>query len=118
MKMKNLNELHWVVCYFVDRKTQDDRKSKIGVVAAFANPINAEDFIKSLPMAARWYIVDKNELDAFENFYNAIQDLVAEWGADYAIYHLKDLNFGVDLENRFRSMLNLWVNDDFKKFDL
>ena len=49
--MKNIfNECKLAVAYKIDKETQDDRKTKIRVVALFDTPSNAEDFIeKCLP---------------------------------------------------------------------
>lgn len=35
--------MKWAVVYFIDRKTQDDRKSKLHVEALFSSPVQAED---------------------------------------------------------------------------
>lgn len=42
--------LDWLVCYIIDGSTQDDKKDKEVVVAAFRYPDAAQDFIdKCLP---------------------------------------------------------------------
>lgn len=58
--------MKWAVAYKIDKNTQDDRKTKIRVVAMFSTPINAEDFInKCLPDGTkeRFFIIDIDELE-------------------------------------------------------
>ena len=43
--MNTFNNCKWAVAHKIDKETQDDRKTKIRVVAIFNTPINAEDFI-------------------------------------------------------------------------
>ena len=65
--MKNIfNECKWAVAYKIDKKTQDDRKTKITVAATFSYPISAEDFINNcLPKEAkdRFFIIYIDELE-------------------------------------------------------
>lgn len=65
--MKNIfNECKWAVAYKIDKKTQDDRKTKITVAATFGYPINAEDFINNcLPEETkdRFFIINIDELE-------------------------------------------------------
>ena len=69
--MKNIfNDCKWAVAYKIDKETQDDRKTKIRVVALFDTPSNAEDFIeKSLPEETkeRFFIIDIDELESCED---------------------------------------------------
>lgn len=103
--------MKWAVFSMIDRSTQDDRKSKIQIGGLFANPVVAEySFIPNLTNKdIKWYLLHVDDLERFEEFYNFIQDLNEEHG-DYAIYHIKDGNFCVDDENRFRSILGLWTD--------
>lgn len=113
MKNKYLNKLNWVVFTMIDRSTQDDRRSKISVAGLFAYPTNAEDFIKMLPAEHKWYILDLDRLEHFEEFYNYVQDINEKYG-DYAIFHINDGGFTVDDLNCFRSILDLWIDTKIK----
>lgn len=108
--MKNYTEfMKWAVVYFIDRSTQDDKRSKLIVEALFSSPVQAEDnyIIRN---EAKRYILHVDWLERFEEFYNHLQDLKYSHGAS-AIYHISD-SFSVDEQNRFRSLLNAWVNFD------
>ena len=70
--MKNItfNNCTWAVAYKIDKRTQDDRKTKITVTAVFSNPDNAEDFINNcLPKETkdRFFIIDIDELKSCED---------------------------------------------------
>ena len=69
--MKNIfNDCKWVVAHKIDKETQDDRKTKIRVVALFNTPSNAEDFIeKCLPEETkeRFFIIDIDELESCDD---------------------------------------------------
>lgn len=43
MNNKYLNFLNWAVFTMIDRKTQDDRKSKIQVCGLFRDPVLAKE---------------------------------------------------------------------------
>lgn len=109
MKKDYTKLLNWAVFTMIDRSTQDDHKSKITVAGLFSYPSNAEDFIKTLPSGHKWYMLDTERLERFEEFYNFIQDINEQYG-DYAIFHIKDGDFSVDEENRFRSLLGIWTD--------
>lgn len=113
MKNKYLNKLNWVVFTMIDRATQDDKKSKISVAGAFSYPCNVEDFIKTLPAEHKWYMLDTDRLERFEEFYNYVQDINEKYG-DYAIFHINDGGFTVDELNCFRSILDLWTDAKIK----
>lgn len=101
--------MKWAVVYFIDRKTQDDRKSKLQVEALFSSPVQAEDnyIIRN---EAKRYILHVDELERFEEFYNHIQDINAEFG-EYAIFHIDDNNeWRVDELNRYRQILGIWTD--------
>ena len=109
--MKNYTQfMKWAVVYFIDRSTQDDRKSKLVVEALFSSPAQAEDnyIIRN---EAKRYILHVDWLERFEEFYNHLQDLKTKYG-DKAIFHLEEKYFSVDEENKFRQLLNAWVNFD------
>lgn len=110
---KYLNKLSWAVFAMIDRSTQDDRRSKISVAGLFAYPANAEDFIKTLPSEHKWYILDLDRLERFEEFYNYIQDINKQYG-DYAIFHINDGGFTVDELNCFRYILDIWTDTKIK----
>lgn len=108
--MKNYTKsMNWAMVYFVDRKTQDDKKSKLNVEALFSSPAQAEDnyIIRN---EAKRYILHVDDLERFEQFYNHLQDLKENYG-EHAIYHISDV-FTVDEQNKFRQMLHAWVNFD------
>lgn len=117
MDNKYLRKLKWAVFTIIDRATQDDRKSKVKVSGAFSYPSNAEEFIKTLPTDHKWYVLDFDDLERFEEFYNFIQDLNEKY-SDYAIFHVKDGNFTVDEENKFRYMLHIWTDTKIRGVDM
>lgn len=104
--------MKWAVVTFTDRKTQDDRKSKLSVEALFENPVQAEEnYIIRNPEHKR-YIVHVDNLEEFENVYNAFQDLREVYG-ERAIFHLDDLGLGCDKENKYRQILGVYTSIDF-----
>lgn len=109
MNNKYLEYLNWAVFTMVDRSTQDDRKSKINIAGAFSYPSNAEDFIKTLPAGHKWYILDFDRLERFEEFYNFVQDINEKYG-EHAIFHINDGGFLVDELNCFRYILNIYID--------
>ena len=113
MANKYLNRLNWAVFTMIDRTTQDDKKSKITVSGLFSYPENAENFIKTLPARHKWYMLDTDRLERFEEFYNYVQDINEKYG-DYAIFHINDGDFTVDELNCFRSILDLWTDAKIK----
>ena len=113
MENKYTKYLDWAVFAMIDRSTQDDHRSKISVAGLFAYPANAEDFIKTLPSEHKWYMLDLDRLERFEEFYNYVQDINKQYG-DYAIFHINDGGFTVDELNCFRSILDLWTDAKIK----
>lgn len=109
--MQNYIEfMKWAIVYFIDRATQDDRKSKLQVEALFSSPMQAEDNYVIRNAETKRYIVHINELERFEDFYNHIQDINEIYG-DYAIYHLDDnTEWRVDELNRYRQILGIWAD--------
>lgn len=104
--------MKWALVYMIDRKTQDDRKSKVEVEALFSSVPQAEDnYIIRNPEHKR-YIVHVDDLEEFETVYNQFQDLREKYG-DHAIFHIKDLNFGCDKENKWREILKIYTSIDF-----
>lgn len=104
--------MKWAVVYMIDRKTQDDRKSKLSVEALFENPVQAENnYIIQNPERKR-YIVHVDDLEEFETIYNQFQDLREKYG-NHAIFHIKDLNLGCDKENKWRAVLKIYTSIDF-----
>ena len=109
MKKDYTKTMNYAVVSMIDRSTQDDRKSKVNVEALFSSPIQAEDnYIIRNPEIKR-YILNIDNLERFEEFYNFIQDLNEKHG-EKAIFHLSDGNFTTDEENLFRQILNIWTN--------
>ena len=101
--------MKWAVVYMIDRKTQDDRKSKLHVEALFSSPTQAEDnYIIRNPENKR-YILHVDDLEEFETVYNGIQDLNEQYG-EKAIFHLDELGLGCDKENKYRQILGIWTN--------
>ena len=100
--------LKWAVVTMIDRSTQDDRRSKVRVEALFSSPVQAEDnYIIRNPEIKR-YILNIDDLERFEKFYNHVQDINEKFG-DHAIFYIND-GFTVDELNRFRTILNLWTD--------
>ena len=100
--------MKWAFVYFIDRKTQDDRKSKLNVEALFSSPVQAENNYITRNDVKR-YILHVDDLDRFEEFYNFLQDLKTKYGKK-AIYHLDEQFFTVEEENKFRQLLNAWTD--------
>ena len=108
MKKDYTKTMNYAVVSMIDRSTQDDRKSKVNVEALFSSPVQAEDnYIIRNPEIKR-YILNIDELERFEAFYNHVQDINEKFG-DHAIFHIND-GFSVDELNRFRTLLNLWTD--------
>lgn len=100
--------MNWAVVTMIDRKTQDDRKSKLSVEALFKSPAQAEENYIIRNQEIKRYILSVDELERFEKFYNHVQDINEKYG-DYAIFHINE-GFTVDELNRFRTILNLWTD--------
>ena len=100
--------MNWALFTIIDRKTQDDRKSKIKVEALFSNPCQADNY-NAPNEEIRRYLLHLEDLEEFERFYNFIQDLNEKYG-EKAIFHLKDGDFCTDQENKFRGMLGIWTD--------
>lgn len=103
--------MKWAVVYFIDRSTQDDHRSKLNVEALFSNPVQAEDNYLIRNKEIKRYILHVDDLERFEEFYNFLQDLKSKYG-EKAIFHLDEKYFSVDEQNKFRHMLNAWMNFD------
>ena len=101
--------MKWAIVYFIDRSTQDDKKSKLEVEALFSSAAQAEDnyIIRN---DAKRYILHVDDLERFEEFYNHLQDIKKQYG-NYAIHHISN-DFLVDEQNKFRQLLGAWVNLD------
>lgn len=113
--MKKLyKNLTWAVVSMLDRSTQDDNKSKVQIAGLFANPVVAQDsFIPYLPNKEhKRYIIHVDDLEEFETVYNQFQDIRIKYG-DYAIFHIKDLGFDCDKENKYREILEVYTSIDF-----
>ena len=113
MKKDYKKLLDCAVFTMIDRATQDDRKSKVKVSGAFSYPSNAEEFIKTLPAGQKWYILDFDRLERFEEFYNYVQDINEQYG-NYAIFHINGGGFTVDELNCFRYILDIWTDTKIK----
>ena len=100
--------MRWAVVSMIDRTTQDDRKSKVNVEALFNSPVQAEDNYIIRNPEIKCYVLNVNDLERFEEFYNHVQDINEKYG-DHAIFHIND-GFTVDELNRFRTLLNLWTD--------
>lgn len=106
------SSMNWALFAMIDRKTQDDRKSKAKVEALFSNPWIAENYNAPNKEVKR-YLLSVEDLEEFERFYNFVQDLNEKYG-EHAIFHLKDGNFSTDQENKFRTMLDIWTDTKIK----
>lgn len=104
--------MNYALFTMIDRKTQDDRKSKIKVEAIFSNPLQADNYNAPNKEIKR-YLLRLEDLEEFERFYNFIQDINERYG-EKAIFHLKDGNFCTDQENKFREILGIWTNTIIK----
>lgn len=111
MKKDYTQFLMYAVVYFIDRKTQDNKKSKLQVEALFKTAVQAEDNYIIRNKEVKRYLLHVDDLERFEEYYNFLQDLKERYG-DKAIYHLGEKFFSCDEENRFRSLLNAWCNLD------
>ena len=100
--------MKWAVITMIDRSTQDDKKSKVNVEALFSSPAQAEDNYIIRNTEIKRYILNIDDLERFEEFYNHVQDINEKYG-DHAIFHIND-GFTVDELNRFRTILNLWTD--------
>ena len=58
---------------------------------------------------AKYYKLWLGDLEMFESYYNAVQDLNEKYG-DHAIFHLGEISPGCDLENKFREILGIWTD--------
>ena len=70
VEITKFNDCKWAVAYKIDKKTHDDRKTKITVIAVFRTPINAEEFINNcLPddTKERFFIIDIDELETCDD---------------------------------------------------
>ena len=73
--------MKWAIVRFTDRSTQDDNTSKLSIEAMFSSPAQAEDnYIIRNPEVKR-YILHVDDLEQFEEFYNAKQE-----GKDLTIF--------------------------------
>ena len=104
--------MNWALFTMIDRKTQDDRKSKLNVEALFSNPCQTDNYNAPNKEIKR-YLLPLEDLEEFERFYNFVQDLNEKYG-EYAIFHLKDGNFTTDQENKFRTILDIWTDTKIK----
>ena len=104
--------MNYALFTMIDRKTQDDRKSKIKVEALFSNPCQTDNYNAPNKEIKR-YLLRLEYLAEFERFYNFIQDINEKYG-EKAIFHLKDGNFSTDHENKFREILGIWTDTKIK----
>ena len=97
------------VFYFIDRKTQDDNRSKAEISALFRYPQNAEDFIGTLPEETRerFYIDNLDGVETAERFYNHLQDIKEKYG-DHWIFHVNDGAWTTDELNKYREEFHAW----------
>ena len=102
--------MNYALFTMIDRKTQDDRRSKIKVEALFSNPCQADNYNAPNKEIKR-YLLRLEDLEEFERFYNFIQDINEKYG-DHAIFHplyqqpiscLSPIAFGFIMYDRFNS---------------
>ena len=70
--MQNItfNDCPWAVAYKIDKNTQDEKKTKVIIIATFSHPDNAEDFVNNcLPKETkdRFFLIDIDELESCED---------------------------------------------------
>lgn len=104
--------MEWAIVYMIDRKTQDDNKSKAEIEALFRNPMQAKENYIAANKEIKRYIVHVDDIEELEEVYNRFQDLREKYG-DYAIFHLPDLGFDCDKENKWREILKIYTSIDF-----
>ena len=104
--------MNWALFSMLDRKTQDDRKSKVRVELLSSNPWSFENYNAPNKEIKR-YILHIEDLEEFERFYNFVQDLNEKYG-EYAIFHINDGGFTVDELNCFRYILDIWTDTKIK----
>lgn len=104
--------MEWAIVYMIDRKTQDDNKSKAEIEALFRNPIQAKENYIAANKEIKRYIMHVDDIEELEEVYNRFQDLREKYG-DYAIFHLSDLGFDCDKENKWREILKIYTSIDF-----
>lgn len=110
---KYTNGLNIALVYFIDRSTQDDRKSKLKIEALFSSVPQCEDnYIIRNPEVKR-YMIRLEWVADFERFYNHIQDINAKYG-EKAIFHINDIGLDCDLINKFRYILDLYTDTTIK----
>lgn len=101
--------MKWAIVYMIDRKTQDDRKSKAVVEALFSSPVQAKDNYIICNSEIKRYILHVNDLEEFEAVYNEIQNLNEKYN-EKAIFHLNELGLDCDKENKYRQLLGIWTD--------
>lgn len=106
--------MKWALVYMIDRKTQDDRKSKLIVEGLFSSPSQIKDNYIIRNTENKRYIISVDDLEEFENVYNGFQDLRERYG-EHAIFCLEELKLSCDKENKWRQILGVYTEIDFKK---
>ena len=97
--------MSWAVVYFIDRSTQDDRKSKLEVEALFSNPVQAKDNYIIRNEETKRYIVHVWDLEKLEKYYNFLQDLKEKYGPE-GMFHKGEKYFDTIDRQRFDNILN------------
>ena len=104
--------MKWALVYMIDRKTQDDRRSKLVVEGLFSSPSQIEDNYIIRNVENKHYIISVDDLEEFETVYNGFHDLRERYG-EHAIFCLEELNLGCDKENKWRQILGVYTEIDF-----
>lgn len=104
--------MKWALVYMIDRKTQDDRKSKLIVEGLFSSPSQIKDNYIIRNTENKRYIISVDDLEEFENVYNGFQDLCERYG-EHAIFYLEELKLSCDKENKWRQILGVYTEIDF-----
>ena len=73
--------MKWALVYMIDRKTQDDRRSKLVVEGLFSSPSQIEDNYIIRNAENKHYIISVDDLEEFED----------DKGVDRAARHFSDL---------------------------
>ena len=99
-RMREIERLQWALVHMEGRKAKVEALFEHYSQFAHYEPQNPE---------TKYYRLWIGDLEAFESYYNAVQDLNEKYG-DRAIYHLGEISPGCDLENRFREILGIWTD--------
>lgn len=70
--------MKWALVYMIDRKTQDDRRSKLVVEGLFSSPSQIEDNYIIRNAENKHYIISVDDLEEFEPYTTASRTCVKD----------------------------------------